>query len=1107
MTTLAGTATASAATVTPPAHQAGDLLVIFAFRGGSTAAPSLPSGWTSILTKSGTTCSARLGYKIATATNDASGTWTNASELTCHVYRAASGDTLGIGVSASAASTTATVNYPALSLVDASGNSWVAGFAGCNNTAETINTAPSGMTNESHVTGASYQAAGHDTEGGVSSWSSTNATTTGTATDSVSCVVEIMALPAGSTPNLFQHVAGGGNPYTRGNSGNDFKLPLLNPSGAGNTLVLWLTYDAGATVAITDSNGNTWPGTPTILASGGAGNLDSACYVLPDANAGQTIVTVAFGAAVRVFQYVVSEFYGIATASPVNGTTSSAYSTTTAAGSFTPTNNNAGGGNLIVAYFAKAEASGVPAHLTTRIVAGPSFTLLDADIGWNNANDSLVKATELCLQTTATAINPAITSIADSGDHWNSLAVALKIGSGAGTAPPSGIRIVKMHHFATEHFPASGPYLLQIPATGNLRCLMSDDPSLNALTVTDSEGNTWSGAATGTGFFYLPASVANAALVATITGGGSDTTLSWRFADIVGADDSPYDSSVAVTDTLNSKSTFTPSALPSPANTNGLVIANIGLGQGPGLAVTAPSGAVWDLCLYTGETDFDLIENADITCHYHNTASGSETWTFTITNQASNSDSGGFIAFKAASSTVLALLARSTGASGATAVPAGAAALAAKGAAANRNRPGASAATALAATANIGSRIAGLFAPIMPFFARGGGAGSAGGISTFAAEMVGRIAAQATAGSTPGGTAPLSALSTGAAAARGRLVGKLGIAARSTIAGAARGVSGSLIAMFARGSGGAPMGGTPDFPAVLGATGSGASRGRMSGVFGLNMAGRIGARAMARGAAGHVTPLFARLFGAAAGRINPAHGLALQARGGQAAAAQGAPSAPAALAAQGRGSGVAAAIMQPLFALFARGSGAGTAAGNAAFPAPLSARSRGGSTAGGALAGAAAMFGRAAAWLRGFLFSSGPPLPTMLTVAAVLGPDTFTASYSGGSVRTLTTGNGMIRRTTPLTIPAGVQLVFPAGNLVLMMGNAVPLALSALGTGAARGTPQVAPRALLAAHGRAAAMGGGTLGSGASGFALGTGTGTGQALGTGTSGTDELGIQ
>ena len=176
---------------------------------------------------------------------------------------------------------------------------------------------------------------------------------------------------------------------------------------------------------------------------------------------------------------------------------------------------------------------------------------------------------------------------------------------------------------------------------------MSDDPSLHATTITDSEGTTWTEvpAGIGAGIFYSQNTTPNPNLTVYITGGSGDTGVSWRFADISGASASPYDSDGLSAQNVNNLSTFTMSPTPTPLAANGLVLLNVGLGQGPGLAVTAPSGAVWDLCTYTGETDLDLIENADIMAHYAFSSAGAQTWTFTITNIASNSTSGGWVVF------------------------------------------------------------------------------------------------------------------------------------------------------------------------------------------------------------------------------------------------------------------------------------------------------------------------------------------------------------------------------------------------------------------------------------------------------------------------------
>ena len=761
--TLVGTATGTT-TATVPTHLAGDLIIICAYRSNTTAA-SLPSGYSSILTKSGTTASIRVGYKIATTTNDSSGTWTNALALVCHVYRPSSGNTMGIGTSASAAQTTNTINYPALTLADGfSGNSWIAGFCGVSNTTNTIAVAPSGMTNESHETAAAAQCAGHDTEGGVSSWSSTNATTTGTAGDSVSCTVELMLLPVSpQPPHVVQHIGGGTYPPSVGSpmvTGNGFLLPIMNPTLTGNCLVLGITYPNGQTVTVSDNINGAWPAA-SVHANAGAGNADSAIYVFPNIAAGQTTVTVTFSTGVNLFQYSLTEFYNI-DATPAAGTASAAFTAGPAVstGNFTPTNNNSTGGNMIWVYC--AESSTTPSTLTQNMRAGQNLTLLDSDIGWVNA-DGLFHSSACYIQATSAAFNPTITNIGDT-DKFNICAVALKLNSSQGTVPGSNLRLVRICHFTSDHYPATGSYNLSCPVVGNLRIIASDDPGLNAQTITDSEGGTYTITASGSGMWYRANTTSNSNLQIICTGGSADTRLSWRIYDVVNAAASPFDSGGASNQGVNSVSTFTMSPTPTPTSSSGIVIANVGLGQGPGLAITAPAGAVYDLCTYNGtiiftetstnnfinndtiaignntfkfvtvigvtagnvliganfaasasnlaaainagagsgtlyitptntpnvsciaatttisfttigislaasaawtatytaagtsagsfqavtfigETDFDYIEDADLSAHYYYASSGAETWTWTITNVASNSTSGGWGAF------------------------------------------------------------------------------------------------------------------------------------------------------------------------------------------------------------------------------------------------------------------------------------------------------------------------------------------------------------------------------------------------------------------------------------------------------------------------------
>lgn len=186
-----GTGTNSIASM--PSHQAGDLLLFFAFRDGSTTAPSLPSGKTNISSGSGSGVARayRLGYLIATGSSETSGTWTSATSLICHVYRPSSGKTISVGGFAVNSGSSSSVNYPTITMQDSSGSSLVAGFAGATQNNGSLETAPSGMTNRSLVSDSTDEAAGHDTNGGVSSWSSTNSSV-GWSLDYCSAVVEIL---------------------------------------------------------------------------------------------------------------------------------------------------------------------------------------------------------------------------------------------------------------------------------------------------------------------------------------------------------------------------------------------------------------------------------------------------------------------------------------------------------------------------------------------------------------------------------------------------------------------------------------------------------------------------------------------------------------------------------------------------------------------------------------------------------------------------------------------------------------------------------------------------------------------------------------------------
>jgi hypothetical protein len=185
--TFVGQATGTTS-ATLPTHQAGDIIVAWAYRDGNNTAPSLPAGWTNLQNGGANTNSARLAYLVATAPGTSSGTWTNATEVVFHVYRGA----IGVGVSNVDGAASTTVNYPALTLQRPDGTSWVVGFAGHRSTNTTLETPPVGMFNRSTLVDATAEVAGHDTNGGVASWAGATVAVGGTSSGWRSATVEIL---------------------------------------------------------------------------------------------------------------------------------------------------------------------------------------------------------------------------------------------------------------------------------------------------------------------------------------------------------------------------------------------------------------------------------------------------------------------------------------------------------------------------------------------------------------------------------------------------------------------------------------------------------------------------------------------------------------------------------------------------------------------------------------------------------------------------------------------------------------------------------------------------------------------------------------------------
>lgn len=185
---------------TMPSHQAGDLLIFYAFLDGTASPPSMPGDCTNIGTNTRFNTGARVAYKIAASGSETSGTWTSATALLVHVYRGTKRP--GKSHLNNGTGTLLLYSINSQTFDDAAGSAWAVGFGGHRSTNGSMVTPPSGMTNRSFYGDTVNKATGHDTAGAVSSWSDQSVEVGGAANGWICSVVELVPFET-YTPSLF----------------------------------------------------------------------------------------------------------------------------------------------------------------------------------------------------------------------------------------------------------------------------------------------------------------------------------------------------------------------------------------------------------------------------------------------------------------------------------------------------------------------------------------------------------------------------------------------------------------------------------------------------------------------------------------------------------------------------------------------------------------------------------------------------------------------------------------------------------------------------------------------------------------------------------------
>lgn len=151
-----GAASAQTTTVGIPTHQAGDLIVMFAFRFDTTALATKPSAggnvptWTDIDANTGSSSgSARTAYAVGTGSTT-SGTWTSANILVAAVLRGQNASPIGGHAETGGNSADPTCTSPSVTLLNSSGSSILLNFY-ASKYINTWSAAPSGYTRRTAV--------------------------------------------------------------------------------------------------------------------------------------------------------------------------------------------------------------------------------------------------------------------------------------------------------------------------------------------------------------------------------------------------------------------------------------------------------------------------------------------------------------------------------------------------------------------------------------------------------------------------------------------------------------------------------------------------------------------------------------------------------------------------------------------------------------------------------------------------------------------------------------------------------------------------------------------------------------------------------------------
>ena len=471
------------------------------------------------------------------------------------------------------------------------------------------------------------------------------ATYTVTATNSLGSTTAALSITvnaaAPTVPTLAQQRAFGAIAPGRGlTPATNYTIRLQNEVLAGNCVVLILDYSNNITVSsITDDASNSWSSAPAVSANAGSGRNKTEAYVLQNSNAGARNFTITFSAAENNVHFILLEYYNVATTGAVGVTTSSttARAPTISTSAVAPTV-----GSLLLHYSMDNSALIGEGVTVTSFTAGTGWALEAADYasgtsGGPNSMSFFVLQTRIA---PGGSITPTVTTTGTS--TVNSIALELKAAS-AGTAPPAGIRVLRMQDYLNNNINVS-TWSEPFPSSGNLLAVFDSNGDITSA-MSDSNANSWEIPVRGQNsttcsLSYAANATTGPTLVMSwpITGTAQNTTVTAY--DITGADPvNPYVQSVTAPFASVSHS-FDGQPIITPQKQNGVVIVVTGDGIGPITALTQPAGAFYLSANYPGEVDNDTIDNADgYALYYYGTDLSEQNYGWTLGASTPNPNS------------------------------------------------------------------------------------------------------------------------------------------------------------------------------------------------------------------------------------------------------------------------------------------------------------------------------------------------------------------------------------------------------------------------------------------------------------------------------------